>query len=43
LRGLIVLALIQGFVLQQSWDPGVDVDAFRATARTMIDAQLDAP
>ena len=38
-----VLALIQGFVLQQAWDPGVDVDTFRVTARAMIDAYLDAP
>jgi AcrR family transcriptional regulator len=35
-----IVALIQGFVLQQAWDPAVDVDRFRATALTMIDALL---
>ena len=35
-----VVALIQGFVLQQAWDPDVDVDRFRATALAMIDALL---
>jgi AcrR family transcriptional regulator len=37
-----VLALIQGFVLQQAWDPGIDVEGFRITARAMVDALLDA-
>jgi AcrR family transcriptional regulator len=38
-----VLALIQGLVLQQAWDPAVDVEQFRVTALAMIDALLDAP
>lgn len=37
-----VMALIQGFVLQQAWDPDVDVVAFRSTALAMIDALLDS-
>lgn len=36
-----VMALIQGFVLQQAWDPGIDVDRFRATVLAMIDALLE--
>ncbi len=38
-----VLALILGFVLQQAWDPGLDVDGYRIAALAMIDGVFDAP
>jgi AcrR family transcriptional regulator len=38
-----VLALILGFVLQQAWDPDVDVDGYRTAALAMIDGVLAAP
>jgi AcrR family transcriptional regulator len=38
-----VLALLQGFVLQQCWDPTVDLKRYRATALAMIDALLSVP
>jgi AcrR family transcriptional regulator len=38
-----VLALILGFVLQQAWDPTVDVEGFRQAALAMVDVVLDAP
>lgn len=33
-----VLALLQGFVLQQAWDPEVDLDGYRETVLAMVDA-----
>lgn len=38
-----VLALILGFVLQQAWNPELDLDAARNTVLALIDALLDAP
>ena len=35
-----VLALIQGFVLQQAWEPDLSVDRFRDTVLQMVDATL---
>ena len=34
----LMLALIQGFILQQAWDPTVDVDAFVRVLDVVIDA-----
>jgi AcrR family transcriptional regulator len=34
----VVLALLQGFVLQSSWDPSVDLDGYRAAALATVDA-----
>jgi AcrR family transcriptional regulator len=33
-----LLALFQGFILQQAWDERVDVDAFLGTVETLVDA-----
>ena len=33
-----MLALFQGFILQQAWDERVDVDAFLETVETLVDA-----
>jgi AcrR family transcriptional regulator len=38
-----VLALLQGFVLQRSWDPTVDLERYRTTALAMVDAFLSVP
>ena len=38
----VVLALLQGFVLQQCWDPTVDLEGYRATALATLDALLSA-
>jgi AcrR family transcriptional regulator len=38
-----VLALLQGFVLQRSWDPTVDLERYRATALAAVDALLSVP
>jgi AcrR family transcriptional regulator len=34
----VLLALIQGFVLQQAWQPGVDVDGYRDTVLALLAA-----
>jgi AcrR family transcriptional regulator len=39
----VVLALLQGFVLQQCWSPTVDLQVYRATALAMIGAFLSVP
>ena len=36
--GRVMLALFQGFILQQAWEPGADVTAFLETAELMVDA-----
>ena len=36
----MVLALLQGFMLQQCWDPTVDLEGYRATALATVDALL---
>lgn len=38
----ILLALIQGVVLQMSWDPSVDLGSYRAAALAAIDTLIDA-
>jgi AcrR family transcriptional regulator len=39
----VLLALFQGFVLQQAWDPRIDVATYLETAETVIDAVLREP
>jgi AcrR family transcriptional regulator len=39
----LILALLQGFVLQRSWDPTVDLERYRATAIATVDALLSVP
>jgi AcrR family transcriptional regulator len=39
----MLLALFQGFVLQQAWDPRADVAAYLETVETVIEAVLAAP
>ncbi len=36
----VYLALFQGFVLQQAWDPGVDVDLYLDAVHNVIDATV---
>jgi AcrR family transcriptional regulator len=36
----LILAVLQGFVLQQAWEPDIDVDAYARTAQEVIDALL---
>jgi fermentation-respiration switch protein FrsA (DUF1100 family) len=38
-----VVALLQGFVLQRSWDTTVDLERYRATVLAMIDPFLSVP
>ena len=39
----MVLALLQGFVLQQCWDPTVDLEGYRATAIATVGALVSVP
>ena len=39
----VLLALFQGFVLQQAWDPRADVATYLETAETVIEAVLREP
>lgn len=34
----LMLAILQGFILQQAWDPSVDVDAYVKVVDSLIDA-----
>ena len=36
----VILALLQGFVLQAAWDPAIDVDRYAATCAAVLDAYL---
>jgi AcrR family transcriptional regulator len=36
----VVLALLQGFILQAAWDPDLDVDRFRRTCTDVLDCYL---
>jgi hypothetical protein len=38
-----MIALFQGFVLQQAWNERVDVAAYLETAEAVLDALLTAP
>ena len=35
-----MLSLILGFVLQQAWDPALDIDGYRVVLEAMIDQFL---
>ena len=37
-----MLALFQGFILQQAWEPDADVAAYLETCEAMVDALLPA-
>lgn len=37
-----MLAVIQGFILQQAWDPSADVDGFLAVVDRVIDGLFDS-
>ncbi|MFD6163265.1 TetR family transcriptional regulator C-terminal domain-containing protein [Nocardia sp. NPDC060256] len=39
----LALALIQGFVLQQAWEPGVDIEGYRRALDLVIDALTPRP
>jgi AcrR family transcriptional regulator len=39
----IYLALFQGFIIQQSWDPGVDISPYLKAVHDVIDATMGAP
>ncbi len=34
----VLLAIIQGFILQQAWDPGIDIASYRQAVTFLIDA-----
>lgn len=34
----VMLAIIQGFILQQAWDPGIDIASYRRAVGFLIDA-----
>ena len=34
----MTLAVLQGFILQQAWEPDVDIDAYVAVVDAMIDS-----
>jgi AcrR family transcriptional regulator len=34
----VMLALIQGFILQQAWEPNLDIDSYRRAVGLLIDA-----
>jgi AcrR family transcriptional regulator len=36
----VMLALLQGLILQQAWEPEMDIEAFATTARVLIGAAL---
>jgi hypothetical protein len=36
----VILALLQGFVLQVAWDPTIDVDRYATTCTAVLDAYL---
>jgi AcrR family transcriptional regulator len=39
----LMLAVLQGFVLQQAWDPGIDVASYVTVAHELIDRLLGSP
>ena len=39
----VYLALFQGFILQQSWDPELDVDPYLDAVHDVIDATMSTP
>jgi len=39
----VLLAIIQGFILQQAWDPGIDIASYRQAVTCLIDALTSHP
>jgi AcrR family transcriptional regulator len=39
----VILALVQGFVLQAAWDPAIDVGRYAATCAALLDTYLSEP
>jgi AcrR family transcriptional regulator len=39
----VYLALFQGFILQQAWEPDVDVHAYLQALRAIVDATMPSP
>ena len=39
----LMLAVLQGFILQQAWEPDVDVDAYRRLVDTLVDEFIAGP
>ncbi len=39
----VLLAIIQGFILQQAWDPGIDIASYRQAVAFLIDALTSHP
>jgi AcrR family transcriptional regulator len=39
----VLLALLQGFILQQAWEPGLDADAYLKTAAGLIRSAFNPP
>jgi hypothetical protein len=39
----VLLAIIQGFILQQAWDPEIDIASYRQAVRCFIDSLTSHP
>jgi hypothetical protein len=39
----VILALMEGFVLQAAWDPTVDVERYAIACTAVVDAYLSPP
>lgn len=39
----ILLAIIQGFILQQAWEPEIDADSYRQTAAALLEVLMAVP
>jgi len=39
----VMLAIIQGFILQQAWEPGIDIAGYRQAVGFLIDALTGSP
>lgn len=39
----VLLAIIQGFILQQAWDPGIDIASYQQAVTFLIDALTSHP
>ena len=37
----VMLAVLQGFVLQQAWEPDLDIDAYVAVVDSLIDGMVE--
>ncbi|MFI1914219.1 TetR/AcrR family transcriptional regulator [Nocardia sp. NPDC020380] len=39
----LVLAVLQGFILQQAWEPDIDIEGYRRAANLVVDALAPPP